>query len=221
MSRENKTKTWSFLLSRRDSLYLCPLNTNSSGVTLFHLIPQAACWCCLRRQCRASRRPGGGTGGTVGALGGEVELVVFVVLEILERAVLVAEAGVDIHLAEAAAKVVAAARLPADQGRGGVDLEAVDAGHVPLDGLQGDKGGVDLEEDVVEGGAEVGAVDSGVAGRLWIIDVLAASAVQLDGLEVGHVGEAHGQQRVGLAHDAGALSEVALLVLFQLPRYVR
>ena len=86
--------------------------------------------------------------------------------------------------------------LPSDQSGRGVDLEAVAARHVALYRLGGDEGGVDLEDDVVEGGAKVRAVDGGVAGRLGVVNVLAASAVQLNGLDVGNVGEAHGEERV-------------------------
>lgn len=68
----------------------------------------------------------------------------------------------------------------------------------------------------MEGGAEEGAVDLGVPGRLGIVDVLAAGAVELDGLGVGHVGEAHGQEGVGVAHDARTLAEVAFFVFFEL-----
>lgn len=99
-----------------------------------------------------------------------------------------------------------------------MDLEAVDARHVALGALGGDEGGVDLEEDVVEGGAEVGAVDAGVAGGLWVIDVLALGAEELDGFEVGDVGEAHGEQGVGAAHDAGAFPEFGLFVFLELLR---
>ena len=97
-----------------------------------------------------------------------------------------------------------------------MDLEAVDAGDVALNRLEGHEGRVDLEEDVVEGGAKVGAVDGGVSGRLWVVRVLAARAVELDGFEVRDVGEAHREEGVGLAHDAGAFAKVALLVLFEL-----
>ena len=41
--------------------------------------------------------------------------------------------------------------------------------------------GVDLEEDVVEGGAEVGAVDGGVTRGLGVVEVFAAAAVEFYG----------------------------------------
>lgn len=97
-----------------------------------------------------------------------------------------------------------------------MDLEAVDTGHVALGALGGDQGRVDLEDDVVEGGAEVGAVDGGVAGGFGVVGVFAAGAVELDGFEVGHIGEAHGEEGVGVTHDARAFSEFGLLVLVEL-----
>ncbi|KAJ3543199.1 hypothetical protein NM208_g3699 [Fusarium decemcellulare] len=45
--------------------------------------------------------------------------------------------------------------------------------HIIVDGaLRGDEGGIDLEEDVVEGCAKVDAVNGGVARRLGVVDVL-------------------------------------------------
>lgn len=97
-----------------------------------------------------------------------------------------------------------------------MDLEAVAPGRVTLGGLGGRQGGVDLEEDLGEGGAEVGPVDGGVAARLWVIKVLAAGTPELDGLLVGDVGRADGQEGVRVAVDAGAFAEVCLLVLLEL-----
>lgn len=95
-------------------------------------------------------------------------------------------------------------------------LEAVDAGDVSLDAFGGDEGGVDLEDDVVEGGAEVGAIDGGVARGFGVVEILAAGAVELDGLEVGDIGEAHGEQGVRVAVDARAFTKFRLLVLVEL-----
>lgn len=97
-------------------------------------------------------------------------------------------------------------------------LEAVDAGDVPLDAFGWNEGGVDLENDVVEGGAEVGAVDRGVARGFGVVEVLTPGAVELDGLEVGNVGETHGEQRVRVAVDAGTFAKFGLLVLVELSR---
>ncbi len=82
--------------------------------------------------------------------------------------------------------------LPARQGGRDVDLEAKDARHVAGSALLRDQGRVDLEEDVVEGGAEVGAVDGGVARRFRVVDVLALGAVHLHRPLVWDVGLAHG-----------------------------
>lgn len=95
-------------------------------------------------------------------------------------------------------------------------LEAVDAGDVPLDAFGGDEGGIDLEDDVVEGGAEVGAVDGGMARGFGVVEVLAAGAVELDGLEVGDVGETHREQGVRVTVDAGTFAKLGLLVLVEL-----
>lgn len=46
---------------------------------------------------------------------------------------------------------------------------------------------VDEEEQVREGGAKVGAIDRAVAGRFRRVDVLAATAVELDGFFVRDV----------------------------------
>ena len=106
--------------------------------------------------------------------------------------------------------------MPAYQGSRGVDLEAVDAGYVTLDALSGDQGGVDLEDDVVEGGAEVGTIDSSVAGRLGVVNVLAPGAIELHRPEIRYVRESHRQERVAVALDAGALPELGFLVFLKL-----
>lgn len=97
-----------------------------------------------------------------------------------------------------------------------MNAEAKDLGVVAALGLCGQHGGVDLEEDVVEGGAEVGAVDDGVARRLGVVEVFAAGAVELDGGRVGHVRLAHGEERLRFAHDAGALAEVGFFEFLEL-----
>lgn len=95
-------------------------------------------------------------------------------------------------------------------------FEAVDARDVSLDALGGDERRVDLEDDVVEGGAEVGTVDGSVARRLWVVEILAAGAVELDGFEVGDIGEAHGEEGMGVAVDARAFPKLGLLILVEL-----
>lgn len=99
-----------------------------------------------------------------------------------------------------------------------MDLEPVHAGHVALGALGGDQGRVDLEDDVVEGCAEVGTVDGRVPGGFGVVRVLAARAVEFDGLEVRDVGETHGEERVGVTHDSGAFPELGFLVLVELLR---
>jgi len=143
-------------------------------------------------------------------------VVVLFLLVVVIGVAVVLEAGLDLLALEAAAHRVALLVLPALEGGGGVDLEAVAPGRVALDGLGGRQGGVDLEEDLGEGGAEVGAVDGGVAARLWVVEVLAPGAPELDGLLVRDVSQADGQEGVRVAVDAGAFAEVGLLVLLQL-----
>ena len=94
--------------------------------------------------------------------------------------------------------------------------ETVDARLVAALGLGGRQGRVDLEEDVVEAGAEVGAVDGVVARGFGIVDVLAARAVELDVRHVGYVVLAHGQQVLRLADDARAFAEDALFEFLHL-----
>lgn len=158
---------------------------------------------------------GSGAGATLLELNLLVLVLILFVVVIIDVAV-VLEAGLDLLALEAAAHRVALLVLPALKGGRGVDLEAVAPGRVALGGLGGRQGGVDLEEDLGEGGAEVGAVDGGVAARLWVVEVLAAGAPELDRLLVGDVGQADGQEGVRVAVDAGTFAEVCLLILLQL-----
>lgn len=82
--------------------------------------------------------------------------------------------------------------------------------------LDGHERGIDLEEDIGERGAEVGAVDAVVARRLGIVDVLAFGAVEFDGAGAGDVVLAGGEEVLGLADDAGAFAEDALFVFLHL-----
>ena len=61
--------------------------------------------------------------------------------------------------------------------------------------------------------AEVRAVDGPVPRGLGRVDVLAAAAVEFDGLFVGDVAKPDGEQRLRLAEDAWAPAEVCFLVL--------
>lgn len=95
-------------------------------------------------------------------------------------------------------------------------LEAEDLRFVAANGFIWDEGGVDLEDDVMEGGTKVGAIDSRVAGRLWIVDIFAFGTVELDGLHICDVGQSHGEEVLLFAVDARTFAEVALLVLIEL-----
>lgn len=150
--------------------------------------------------------------------GGLLVLVVVVLLvQVVEVfAVLALEAALDLHLAQAAQHVGAALVLPADQGGWGVDAEPVDARDVAFGALGRHQGRVHLEHDVVERGAKVGPVNSGVPRRLWVVNVLAPRAVQLDRLLVGHVRLAHGEQRVRVTKDARAFAKIGFLILVEL-----
>lgn len=68
----------------------------------------------------------------------------------------------------------------------------------------------------MEGGAEVGSVDGGVAGGFGVVDVFAFGAVEFHGFDAGEVGEAHWEEGVVLTHDAGTFSEVGFLVFVEL-----
>lgn len=94
--------------------------------------------------------------------------------------------------------------------------EPVDLRFVAALGLWRQEAGVHLEEDVMERGAEVGAIDDGVAGGFWIVEVLAARAVELDSADVGVVVLAHGEQILTFAGKARAFAEVALLEFVEL-----
>jgi hypothetical protein len=71
----------------------------------------------------------------------------------------------------------------------------------------------------VETGAKVGAIDYGMPTGFGVIEVFAARAVQFYGRGVGAVGLPHGEERLGLAHYAGAFSKVGFLKLFELESY--
>jgi hypothetical protein len=68
----------------------------------------------------------------------------------------------------------------------------------------------------VEGGPEVGAVDYGVPRGLGVVEVFATRAVQFYRGGVGDVGLAHGQERLRVAHYAGAFAEVGFLEFLEL-----
>lgn len=144
------------------------------------------------------------------------KLDILLLLFLLVIHLLLSEARFNLQLAQPPPHVVSLEVLPPHQRSSGVHLEAVDAGDVPLDAFGGDEGGIDLEDDVVEGGAEVGAVDGGMARGFGVVEVLAAGAVELDGLEVGDVGETHGEQGVRVTVDAGTFAKLGLLVLVEL-----
>lgn len=97
-----------------------------------------------------------------------------------------------------------------------MDLESVETRLVAVLRLLRQHGWVHLKEDVVERRAKVSAVDGVVARRLWVVDVFALGAVQLDMRGVGYIMQAHGEQMLRVADDARALSEYALLVLVEL-----
>lgn len=113
-------------------------------------------------------------------------------------------------------QILAPAVLPASERSRRVHFEAVDSGFIAAHALLGVQGGIDLEQDRVEGGSEVGTVDGGVSGGFRVVDVLALGTVELDGAHVRKIGLTHGQKRVSLADNAGALSKVAFLVLVKL-----
>lgn len=72
-----------------------------------------------------------------------------------------------------------------------MDSEAINPGLVAPLGLGGHDAGVDLEEDVVERGPEVRAVDGVVPAGFRVVDVFAPGAVQLHVALPGAVVLAH------------------------------
>lgn len=90
-------------------------------------------------------------------------IVVLLVLVIILDLAVILEARLDLLALQPAAHLLALFNLPALQCSGCVDLEAIAAGDVALGGLCGRQRGIDLEQDLREGGAEVSTIDGGVA----------------------------------------------------------
>lgn len=97
-----------------------------------------------------------------------------------------------------------------------MNSESKDARLIPLYALLRNKSGVDLEQDIMEGSAEVSAVDGGVARGFWIVDVFAFGAVEFCGFGCGDVGETHWEERVRATCYARAFAKVAFLVFLEL-----
>ena len=55
-----------------------------------------------------------------------------------------------------------------------------------------------------------------MAAALWVVQVFAFAAVELDALDVGQVREACGEERVRGAGDAGAFAEVEAFIFLEL-----
>lgn len=68
----------------------------------------------------------------------------------------------------------------------------------------------------MEGGAEVGAFDVGVAGGFGVVDIFAFAAVEFYGLHADYVGHSGGEEGLGVAVDAGAFAELGFFVFFDL-----
>lgn len=64
--------------------------------------------------------------------------------------------------------------------------------------------------------SKVGAIDESVAVRFGGIDVFAARAVEFDGLDVGCVAEADGEEGLLVAVDARATAKVCAAVFLKL-----
>jgi hypothetical protein len=122
----------------------------------------------------------------------------------------------DTSRAEAGFHLITLAVLPAGESGSGMDAEPENARLVTTNTLLGDQGRIHLEENIMERSSEICSVDRGMARRLGIVDILALGAIELHGLDVGEVRKTHGEERVLLAHDTRALSEVAFLVLIKL-----
>lgn len=123
---------------------------------------------------------------------------------------------IDTLLAQAAHHLVALAILPSRQSRRGVQFESKHARDVPRDGFFGNESRVGGVKQVLESGAEVGAVDVGVAGGFGVVDVFAFAAVEFHGLYAGHVGHAGGEEGLEVAVDAGAFAKFGFFVFLDL-----
>lgn len=75
---------------------------------------------------------------------------------------------------------------------------------------------INEEEHVWEGGTEVGPVNRTVAGGFGRINVFTTTAVEFDRFFIRYVCEADGEERLGLAEDAGAATKVGTLVFVEL-----
>ena len=93
-------------------------------------------------------------------------------------------------------------------------LEPKNLGTIPLPRLFRHERRINLKQNIRKRGAEIRAVDIGMAGRFGGIEVLAFGAVELYALDVGEVGEACGKERGGGAEDAGAFAEGGGFVFF-------
>ncbi len=71
----------------------------------------------------------------------------------------------------------------------------IDTGFVTTRALAGQQGRVDLEEDVMEGGTEICAIDGCVSGGFGVVQVLATGAVEFDCFDGDEVRETHGGGR--------------------------
>lgn len=101
-----------------------------------------------------------------------------------------------------------------------MDLEAENPGTMPLLAFLWHERWIDLEKDVGEGSAEVGAINVGVAGRFRVVEIFAFRAVEFDGLDVWVVGHACGKEGGGAAEEAGTFAEIGFFVFFELDEII-
>lgn len=150
-----------------------------------------------------------------------LHLTLGIILIVLKRVVVALaifdESVVDVDLSKAPLEILTLVVLVASNRCRSVDLETIDPGFVATATLLGVEGGVNLEQDGVERGTEVRAINGGMARRLGVVDILTFRAVQLHSALVRQVGLANGQERMAIAHHTGALSKVAFLVFLKLP----
>lgn len=125
---------------------------------------------------------------------------------------------IDTLLMQPMDHLIALTILPTRQSRRGVQFESEHARDVASNRLFRYQGGVSRVEQVLESGAEIGAVDVGVAGGFGVVDVFAFAAVEFHGLDAGDVGHSRGEERLGVAVDAGAFAEFGFFVFFDLDK---
>lgn len=97
-----------------------------------------------------------------------------------------------------------------------MDFESINSWGISFIALWRDECGVDLEEDVVERCTKVCSINSCVARRFGVVDILAFGTVELYCFKVWVVRLSHRQQGLRFAHHSRAFAKIILFVLLKL-----